>query len=194
MKRIPTGVAVAIILIIIGLCAVFRPNGDVGAFIQHPATAAWIQAFGSIFAILAAVWIDRGSARRAAEQEAGRQAAAVGDWTRLSIDTLEVLRETHQFVDNGTAGQAEWLELGRLVTNQKAIADMYLRDRPPSPATGWLLVSLSTYLNSVALAFNELFSKQGDPDAQRSLIETSWKAGEVVWVDFRAGKLDLGKL
>lgn len=194
MKRILTGVALAIVLIIIGLCAVFRPNGDVGAFIQHPATAAWIQAIGSIAAILAAVWIDRGSARRAAEQEAGRQAAAIADWTRLSIDTLEVLRETYRFVDNGTTGQAEWLERGGLVSNQKTIVGMYLRDQPPSPATGWLLVSLSTRLDSVAWAFNELFNKQGDPDAQRSLIETSWKAGEAVWADLRAGKLDVGKL
>lgn len=167
MKRIPTGVAVAIILIIIGLCAVFRPNGDVGAFIQHPATAAWIQAFGSIFAILAAVWIDRGSARRAAEQEAGRQAAAVGDWTRLSIDTLEVLRETHQFVDNGTAGQAEWLELGRLVTNQRrsrtcifATARRLLRPdgswfRCPRILTAWHWRSTNSSANRATLTLND---------------------------------------
>lgn len=43
-------------IFVVVLCLIFRPNGDVGAFIQHPATVGWAQLFGALGAI-AATWI-----------------------------------------------------------------------------------------------------------------------------------------
>lgn len=51
------------------LCAIFRPNGDVAAFIQHPATSAWVQAVGSVAAIVWAARIAAGQSREALERE-----------------------------------------------------------------------------------------------------------------------------
>lgn len=48
-------------LTVVGLTAlaiyVFKPNGDIAAFIQHPATAPWAQAIGGLLAVAAAVTV-----------------------------------------------------------------------------------------------------------------------------------------
>ncbi|WP_150131426.1 hypothetical protein [Caulobacter mirabilis] len=52
---------------------------------EHPGLAGWVQAVGSVVAILVVVWIDRGSVRRQlATQEAERQ-----DRSRAALDAVE---------------------------------------------------------------------------------------------------------
>ena len=45
------------------LCLIFRPNGDIAAFIQHPASAAWAQALGAMVAVFLAWSIARSDHR-----------------------------------------------------------------------------------------------------------------------------------
>jgi hypothetical protein len=63
------------------------------------ATAAWVQAIGSVAAIAAAVWIDRGSARRAlSERQAASAATEAGAIAAASknVDALGWLLEEIQ--------------------------------------------------------------------------------------------------
>lgn len=72
MKRFIITAAGIAALLSIALVAIFKPNGDVGAFIQHPATASWAQLFGALGAI-AATWI-AGRDALAASQKALKKA------------------------------------------------------------------------------------------------------------------------
>lgn len=69
--------AIASLVVIILLCAIFRPNGDIAAFIQHPATAGWIQALGSVGALLLLVTVARADRRAALDADDRRRATDV---------------------------------------------------------------------------------------------------------------------
>ena len=168
-----------------GLALLWFPYGE---NIDWP---AWVQAVGSIIAIIAsatmAIVIDQGSARRAAAQEKRRHDDAVTDWRKMSVDTVVLLRSIRRSVDGNATD--EWQSLEREIKTQRIILGMYLRERPPHPGVGWLLVSLSTCLDTIAPAVNDLAGPRHRPDEARAVVEQNAKIAETVWGDFKAGRL-----
>lgn len=86
----------------------------------------------------------------------------------------------------------EWRSLEREVLSQKTVLGMYLRERPPGPAVGWLLVSLSTCLDTIAPVVSDLAGSSHRPDEARAVVEENYKIAEEVWDDFKAGRLTVG--
>lgn len=123
----------------------------VGEGIDWP---AWVQAVGSVAAILLAIFIDRGSARRTEKQiEAARQdaltahAELIGDWRRATTDAVELLEN----LSNGAPRhiQADFIEkeaLSRRARNMGGALDLYLAGGPPNPRLAWLMVAVRNEL------------------------------------------------
>ncbi|WBT06707.1 hypothetical protein PFY01_03225 [Brevundimonas vesicularis] len=97
------------------LAVVFVPNGDVAAFIQHPATAAWIQALGSIAAIVGTWAVGE---RQAAHARALRDA---DDRSRLKQARID--RETRRESIRAIASAFADLTVERLRSCEVMLAD-----------------------------------------------------------------------
>ncbi|RYG79225.1 MAG: hypothetical protein EON59_16600 [Alphaproteobacteria bacterium] len=74
-----------------GLVCLFKPNGDLAAFIQHPATIGWAQAIANVVAVAVALHIATTTRRDVAKTEqkkARARRAAIFAVTDLAIDAL----------------------------------------------------------------------------------------------------------
>lgn len=146
--------AALIALATIGLCVVFKPDGDVGEFIQHPATAAWAQVFGSMLAIVAtaavAVWADQGAARRQQAQieaakvdELRRHSERVTDWQRLLNNAVlaleDVASSTHRNVHPDSVNPQA---IVRILANMAGTMDLYLAQQPPNEHLAGAMVAV----------------------------------------------------
>lgn len=129
----------------------------VGGGIDWP---AWVQAVGSVVAIVAAIIIDRGSARRAERQiEAGRQDALtahselVGDWQRAIEDAVELLENLRngapRHIQPDFVEKEEW---ARRVRNMRGAINLYLTGTPPNPRLAWLMVAVHSELDAAGRA------------------------------------------
>ena len=99
--------------------------------IDQAATAAWVQALGSVAAIAAAIWIDQGSARRlrqdskAAEKRtsARRLAAIVDASSALKLTANEFRARTVAINETAALSHASY----RRLRGAKAVLDYHLR-------------------------------------------------------------------
>ncbi len=125
IQRLPASLTAGALVSL--LCIVFRPNGDVGAFIQHPATAAWGQVLGAGVAVWAAWHIARRDHREARDREA--QSAKSRRIAILAIidECIEVLAGLDRKASSGgfTAGNvSSSIELAK--SSADAIASLPL--------------------------------------------------------------------
>ncbi|MBJ7412510.1 MAG: hypothetical protein JHD15_19425 [Phenylobacterium sp.] len=116
-KRSPTrhvSVALGLSILMVSVVAVHDPNGWFGQ-----STAAWVQAFGSVGAILVAVWVDRAASERLrkdreaewAKQRQDRE-AAVRDMNGARVVAVRNLRDLCRSADHhlkGWDGQGDYV-------------------------------------------------------------------------------------
>lgn len=133
--------------------------------------AAWVQAVGSVLAILAAIWIDQGAARRAERAiEAARQdrltiiSEAVGEWRTAFFDSVRSLQNLSNLAplvvhpDTIDEHRADWLAI---VANQRRRLDVYLTTPPPNPSLAWAAVAVQTELMAVEDALERFDRNRG---------------------------------
>lgn len=112
--------------------------------------AAWVQAVGSILAIMAAIFIDQGAARRLNQQQDATRKAALAehhqtilDWRRAAKDGLELVENISRMapvdVHTDSIDKDGWF---RSTLNMVGALDVYLKTPPPNPAVGWLVVAI----------------------------------------------------
>lgn len=136
------------VIITATLFVVFKPNGDVAAFIQHPATAAWIQAVGSVAAILAAIVIDQGSARRQLSQEERSRRIQKREWENCLREIETLTRNAARLLQREAPGLVQNDQPRRLLDNAAGMIDVYLAHFPPSTDLAFALASARSHLNA----------------------------------------------
>ncbi len=131
------------------------PVEIVGEGIDWP---AWVQAIGSVIAIGAAIWIDRGSARRARDADDRRIASAKIDWEAALGSARAITRNVS--ISLGTASRTEMdeAEVARYIGNAVSILEAYLRTPPPDPDLALTLAAAREQLREPAAAISELRS------------------------------------
>jgi hypothetical protein len=118
--------------------------------------AAWVQAVGSVIAIAAAIWIDRGSARRQESANEAQQKAVLAEHAELVLNWQRSLRLAVEMLENlagqyarGTVEERFDADAVRSrLFNMGASLDLYLRGPPPNPSLGLALVSARNLLSS----------------------------------------------
>ena len=96
----------------------------------HPGLASWVQAFGSIAAILAAIWIASSQARKQIKREkvaaAERSLAQAGRLYLIAkeyCDTLLTVVKPEHDDDSGVADQSVSVAFGRIINRLNANFD-----------------------------------------------------------------------
>lgn len=145
-KRTAQTLAASIMLLAVALFMIFRPNGDVAAFIQHPATAAWVQSIGSVVAIAAAIWIDQGTARRARDAERRVREQAARDWEQCLTDVVQLGVNSAALAERQPIGELRNPQIKRLIDNAIMMVDTYLRQPPPNTRLAFALASARSHL------------------------------------------------
>lgn len=108
--------------------------------------AAWVQAIGSVAAIGAAIWIDRGSERRLLAQEGRARARAVEDWEACLGRVLKLAENAERIASQGDGQTFDDTIPARLIDNAIMMIDTYLRQPPPSPQLAFALAAARSYL------------------------------------------------
>ncbi|MDQ1191634.1 hypothetical protein QE419_000400 [Brevundimonas vesicularis] len=147
--------------ILIGLIWLLALPAVVGFADSHNGVAAWVQAVGSVVAIVAAIWIDRGSARRAREAtealrnaEVAAHAERVGEWRRVLDAGFSALEEA-----SNRPGRTDKLSLHpdnvdkdalrRIIENASSMMDIYLSNEPPNPHLGLAVAAMRNELRAM---------------------------------------------
>jgi hypothetical protein len=121
---------------------------------------AWVQAVGSIIAILAAIWIDNGAARRSKKaferailRDQINEAQRLSQWEEALKDAVESIEKVVELVTSpGRFNQLidhtpyDWQSILRALQNSKGTIEIYLREEPPSARIGRALVAVQTEL------------------------------------------------
>lgn len=92
--------------------------------------AAWVQAVGSVAAILAAIWIDRGAARRAEDERRDEQARDEEERERLKAEALEIMQDV-------AAMTGRWLEMFK--QDGKVDFNAHIKTSAAQSAIGYVL-------------------------------------------------------
>jgi len=163
-QSIAGGLAGAAVLI--GLIWLLALPSVVGFADGHNGVAAWVQAVGSVLAIVAAIWIDRGSARRAREAtdalrnaDVAAHAERVGEWQRALDAGLAALEEAsnrpgriaiHSLHPDNVDKDA----LRRITENASSMMDIYLSKEPPNPHLGLAVAAMRNELRAMTNTLN----------------------------------------
>ncbi|MEJ6789134.1 hypothetical protein BrevBR_06245 [Brevundimonas sp. BR2-1] len=135
--------------------------------------AAWAQGLGTVLAIVAAIIIDMGAARRSERQiEAARQdlvtahAERVGDWQRAFADALKIMGNARRLAEYPIDG-IDGARLSRLLRNTAGMLDTYLAQPPPNPSLSFLLIAARTEFDMPRPALESFQESKSDTSAKR---------------------------
>lgn len=135
--------------------------------------AAWVQAFGSIAAIGAAVWIGHAEARRhEASLHAQRtkdladHAQEIADWRQAFTDALKATESARILAERPVDG-IDGPRLIRLLRNTKGMLDTYLALPPPNPSLSFLLIAARTEVEAPMPALEAFQADKSETSAKR---------------------------
>lgn len=146
MTRYDLTIALATVAFLVGLAIIASgPSGGFVQFLTHPATAAWMQAVGSVGAIAVAVWADRGSARRAIEKETRDKVGEIADWEKCLSDVARLAENARRLTEEANA-LTDPDHPRRLINNAVMMVQVYLRQMPPTPKLAFAMSSVQSHL------------------------------------------------
>lgn len=105
--------------------------------------AAWVQAFGSILAILAAIHIDRGQQRRDLATAQADRAAQIGSWRAALGEAADIMANAHR-LNQRDLDRIDETRIERLLRNTHRMLTVYLQQTPPDPNLAWVLAAAKT--------------------------------------------------
>jgi len=135
--------------------------------------AAWVQAFGSIAAIGAAVWIGQAEARRhevslqaQRAKDARDQAQSVADWRRAFGDARDAAENARMLAERPVDG-IDAFRIERLLRNISGMLETYLAMPPPNPSLSFLLIAAKSGVDAPLSALEAFQRDRSDAMAQR---------------------------
>lgn len=118
---------------------------------------AWVQAVGSVLAIIAAIWIDHGAGRRTREAKDSEKLQTVRDWESALSETRNLVSNASRIASDELGGELSPQALrtiDRLVDNAITMLDVYLRQPPPSARLVFTLSAARSHTVEAQLILN----------------------------------------
>ena len=133
-----------------------------GAGVDWP---AWVQAIGSIAAIVAAVLIDRGLSRRAEKTRKAEHVARIAEWRSVLDEVVRALGTAESEFRRLDLENADLGPSVRELANAQRLVDLYLAQEPPNPRVGRAMVQMRTELDAPLQHIRDFSLSRSYPDA-----------------------------